>query len=101
MTFSQGDLRRTLRKIPKGKIVTYADIASALGSPNAPRAAGNLLNKNPAPDDFPCYKVVRSDGKVGGYALGTDEKIRRLRTDGIDVQNERIMDFEEKRFSFL
>ena len=84
--FSERVLELT-RKIPEGKVTTYSEIARALGKPGASRAVGNALNKNKCPDRIPCYRVVRSDGSVDGYAKGTAKKIRLLRKDGIGIKN--------------
>ncbi len=56
-------------KIPKGKTMTYAEVARAAGSPRAYRAVGNILSKNYNPK-IPCHRVVRSDGQAGGYNRG-------------------------------
>ena len=65
-------------KIPHGKVSTYAAIAKAIGKPNAVRAVGNALNKNPYSPRIPCHRVVKSNGEVGGYAHGTKKKIKML-----------------------
>ncbi len=88
-----------LQKIPRGKVTTYKAVARKLGT-NAYRAVGNALHSNRHPGRYPCYKVVKSDGSVGGYALGTREKTRRLRKDGIRVKNGRVADFEKVFFGF-
>ncbi|MEK7473372.1 MAG: MGMT family protein [Patescibacteria group bacterium] len=62
-----------VRKIPKGETLTYGQVARAIGSPGASRAVGNALNKN-RNHDVPCHRVIRSDGSVGGFALGTKKK---------------------------
>ncbi|MBU0760189.1 MAG: MGMT family protein [Nanoarchaeota archaeon] len=59
-----------LKKVPRGKVTTYGEIA---------RAVGNAMKRNPYAPEVPCHRVVRSDGKVGGFALGTSEKIKMLR----------------------
>ncbi|MFA5935333.1 MAG: MGMT family protein [Patescibacteria group bacterium] len=69
-----------VRKIPKGKTLTYQQVAIAAGRPNACRAVGNILNKN-RDAKVPCHRVVRSDGTTGGYAWGPAKKIRRLRAE--------------------
>ncbi len=71
-----------VRDIPKGEVLTYAEVAVRIGRPNAVRAVGNVLNKNYDPT-IPCHRVVRSDGKPGGYNRGTDKKIERLREEGV------------------
>ena len=80
---------RAVCKIPKGKVSTYKEVAKAVGMPRAVRAVGQALKVNKHPDKIPCYKIVRSDGKVGGYC-GSDtknikKKIRLLEKDGVKV----------------
>jgi O-6-methylguanine DNA methyltransferase len=91
MKFSERVLELT-RKIPKGKVATYSELARAAGNPGACRAAGNALRRNARPDTVPCYRVVRSDGSAGGYSGVKDsgEKIRRLMKDGIKVSEGRV-----------
>ena len=55
-------------KIPKGKTRTYKEIAINIGHPNSARAVANACGKNPYPVTIPCHRVVRSDGKIGGYS---------------------------------
>ncbi len=68
-------------KIPKGKVLTYKEIAQKTGRPAAFRAVGNALNKN-YNSQIPCHRVVRSDGKIGGYNRGVKAKIRLLKKEG-------------------
>lgn len=70
-----------VRKIPKGKVLTYKEVAALAGSPRAYRAVGNILNKNYNPE-IPCHRVVRSDGTPGGYNRGTEMKEKRLIEEG-------------------
>lgn len=63
-----------VRRIPKGKTLTYKEVARRAGRPKAYRAVGNILNKNYDPE-IPCHRVVRSDGKAGGYNRG--ERLKR------------------------
>ena len=69
-----------LRKIPKGKVKTYLEVAKAIGKPRAFRAAANAVGKNPYPPLIPCHRVIRSDGSLGGYSGkgGIKEKRRLL-----------------------
>lgn len=69
------------RKIPRGKTATYKEIAKFAGNPRAYRAVGNILNKNHNPK-IPCHRVVRSDGKPGGYNRGTKKKLTLLKKEG-------------------
>ena len=65
-------------KIPKGKTLTYKEVAQRVGNPKAYRAVGNILNKNYNPK-IPCHRVVRSDGKIGGYNRGEKKKLTLLK----------------------
>lgn len=69
-------------KIPRGKTMTYKEVAKRAGSPHAYRAVGNIMNKNPDTTKVPCHRVVRSDGDPGGYASGRAKKIAILRREG-------------------
>lgn len=86
-----------VRQIPEGKVSTYGALARALGDVAASRACGYMLSINPDPVGTPCYKVVRSDGTVGKFTHpdGSREKIRRLNSNGIEVSNGAITDFED------
>ncbi len=57
-----------LKKIPKGKLRTYSQVAKAINKPLAVRAVANAIGKNPFPPMIPCHRVVRSDGSLGGYS---------------------------------
>lgn len=71
-----------LKKIPRGKVLTYAEVARRAGNPRAYRAVGNIVGTNRDPK-IPCHRVVRSDGKIGGYSMGgTKAKIKKLITEG-------------------
>jgi O-6-methylguanine DNA methyltransferase len=78
------------RKIPRGRVSTYREIAMALGNPGAVRAVGNALNRNPDMKKTPCYRVIRSDGRIGGFAKGSREKERLLRAEGIGISNGKV-----------
>ena len=75
--FTQAVYKATA-EIPKGETRTYQQIAAAVGRPKAYRAVGNILNKNRDPK-VPCHRVIRSDGKTGGFAWGATEKEKILR----------------------
>jgi methylated-DNA-[protein]-cysteine S-methyltransferase len=79
-----------LLKIPRGRVITYRDIARLAGSPRAYRAAGNALNKNPRPIRVPCHRVVASDGAIGGYAKGARLKAKLLTREGVLIKKGRI-----------
>lgn len=67
-----------VKKIPKGKVLTYKMVAKLAGRPRAWRAVGNFLSKNKNPK-IPCHRVIRSDGKIGGYRRGTKKKVALLK----------------------
>jgi len=92
-------LQKLLAKIPRGNVATYRTMARAMGIPGGYRYIGNLLHSNPDPDKFPCYKIVKSNGLVGGYAEGTEEKIRRLRGDGVIIKEGKVMNFSKCLFT--
>ncbi len=81
-----------LLTIPKGKVVTYGQIATYLGNPHLARVVGNILHNNPNGDKYPCYKVVNSQGKLAPhFAFGGDDIQRLLlEAEGIKVQNNRV-----------
>ncbi len=88
------------QQIPSGKVVTYADLASAIGKPGAARAVGNALTTNRDTQTTPCHRVVRANGEVGGYAFGSVKKIARLREEGLVIADGKIQDFNECRFVY-
>ena len=70
---------KEISKIPYGETRTYKDLAIAIGKPNSSRAVANACGKNPSPPTIPCHRVVRSDGKLGGYSgKGGIEQKRKL-----------------------
>ncbi|MFA6253903.1 MAG: MGMT family protein [Candidatus Paceibacterota bacterium] len=68
-------------RIPKGKVLTYGEVAKKAGNAKASRAVGNILNKNHDPA-IPCHRVIRSDGKLGGYNRGAKAKADLLKKEG-------------------
>ena len=74
-----------LKKIPRGKVITYLDLAKAIKMPKAVRAVANAVGKNPFPPKIPCHRVIRSDGKLGGYSApgGIKTKKKLLKMEGI------------------
>ena len=82
MTTFREQVYAIVRKIPKGKTLTYKEVAMKVGKPKAYRAIGNILNKNFDPM-IPCHRVIRSDGKIGDYNRGgSAAKIRILKKEG-------------------
>ncbi len=93
MSFFQRKVYRVVKKIPRGKVLSYKEVAQLAGRPQAWRAVGYILNKNqnPYPLKFskktlagkiPCHRVIRADGKIGGYSKGAQKKIALLKKEG-------------------
>ena len=76
-----------LKKIPKGEVRTYLQVAKAIGKPKALRAVANAVGKNPYPPKIPCHRVIRTDGSLGGYSGkgGIKTKLRLLRSEKVDI----------------
>ena len=67
-----------LKKIPRGKVKTYSEVAKSIGKPLAVRAVANAIGKNPLAPQIPCHRVIRSDGSLGGYSVKGGIKTKRL-----------------------
>jgi alkylated DNA nucleotide flippase Atl1 len=93
------EMQMLLAKIPKGKVSTYGLLAKKLKI--HPRYAGKLLSKNTDGIRYPCFKIIRSDGSLGGFTSkhGLKDKIKRLEADGIEIRNNRI-DLKKYLFDF-
>lgn len=89
-----------LKKIPRGRVTTYKEIAKHLSRPGAARAVGNACKLNPDIPSVPCHRVVESDGRLGGYAGGVKKKIELLKKEGVRVRKWRVGEFEKKVFRF-
>lgn len=84
MIFSE-NVRKVLKTIPKGSVMTYKEVAKAAGNVKAARAVANLMAKNYDPL-IPCHRVIRSDGSLGGYNRGgIDKKRDILQNEGVDT----------------
>ena len=81
-----------VKRIPKGKVASYSQVAAVAGNPRMCRAVGNALHHNPDPENIPCYRVVNAKGELSGaFAFGgADEQERRLAADGIPVINGKV-----------
>jgi O-6-methylguanine DNA methyltransferase len=77
---------KVVKKIPKGETLTYGQVAVLAGRPGAARAVGNILSKNYDPQ-IPCHRVIRADGKLGGYNRGLPEKARILKIEKTSALN--------------
>lgn len=73
-----------VKGIKRGKVMTYAEVAESAGSPRAYRGVGNILKTNFDPK-IPCHRVIRSDGKTGGYNRGAKNKITKLKREGVKI----------------
>lgn len=69
---------RIVSGIPRGRVLTYKEVAVRAGNPRASRVVGNILSKNYDPR-IPCHRVIRSDGRLGGYNRGKENKKRLLK----------------------
>ena len=76
-----------IKKIPKGTVKTYKEIACILGKPNSSRAVANACARNPLIIEIPCHRVIRSDGGLGGYSGigGIKKKLRLLRAEKVSI----------------
>ncbi len=81
-----------LLTIPRGRVVTYGQIAEHLNNRKLARVVGNILHNNPSEEKYPCYKVVNSKGELSvNFAFGGIEKQKeKLEAEGIDVANYKV-----------
>ncbi len=77
MTEFQDKVREVVRTIPKGSVLSYQEVAKRAGKPKAARAVANIMANNFLPD-IPCHRVIKSDGRPGGYNRGGESVKRRL-----------------------
>ena len=82
--FARAVLEATL-EIPRGEVRPYSWVAERIGRPRAVRAVGTALARNPIPLLIPCHRVVRVDGRIGEYGLGTDRKRAILTHEAVDL----------------
>ncbi len=93
-----------LRKVPKGRVTTYKELAKALNT-KAYRAIGQAMKNNPYAPEVPCHRVVASDGSIGGFSgkktgKAIQNKIAMLKKEGIEFEKNRIKNFEKVFFKF-
>ncbi len=88
-----------LQKVPKGKITTYKDLAHAVKT-RAYRAVGTAMNNNPYAPQVPCHRVINASGFVGGFAHGTNKKIRMLKKEGIEIKNGKVVNMQRYLYRF-
>jgi len=90
-----------LKKIKKGEVKTYKEVAIAINRPKAARAVANACAKNPYAPEVPCHRVIRSDGTLGGFSSpgGTKTKKKMLKREGFTLQKtikKRFKNFRSK-----
>jgi methylated-DNA-[protein]-cysteine S-methyltransferase len=90
LTKFQKSVYEIVKKIPRGKVLSYQEVAFRLTKPGAARAVGNALNRN-FDLAVPCHRVIKSDGSVGGYRSGTKKKIEMLKKEGVLIKNGRVV----------
>lgn len=74
-------------RIPRGKVVSYGELAERIGNPRGARAVGRALSCNPFPVLIPCHRVVAKDGKPGGFSQGKEWKSALLAFEGVNLEN--------------
>lgn len=95
MTDFQSLCYQTLKThVPAGRVITYGALAKLIGHPKAHRAVGSAMNKNPFAPEVPCHRVVKSNGELGGFSDAINIKIQRLKAEGVEVKNAKIVNFQ-------
>ncbi len=86
------DVYDAIKKIPKGRVLSYGHLAELAGRPRAARAVGSILHENPWPEDVPCYKIGHADGSLApAFAFGGWDRQRELLiSEGIMVVNYKV-----------
>lgn len=98
MTFFES-VYEVVKRIPKGKVLTYGDIARAVGAPRSARQVGWALHSNPQPGVIPCHRVVFGDGRLTeGFAFGGKEVQKALlEAEGVQFEND-VIDLKKYRW---
>lgn len=101
LTVFQKQVHKALSEIPRGRVTTYSLLSNHLKT-KAVRAVATAVGKNPDYPRVPCHRVVLSDGQIGKYSGtgGVKRKIKLLQQEGVEVESDRIVDFENKLYSF-
>lgn len=96
------EVYKIVKKIPKGKVATYGDIAKFLGNPRASRAVGYALHVNPKPGIIPCHRVVNREGRLApAFAFGgTEAQKAMLQEEAVEVSEKGFVDLDKYRFIF-
>lgn len=88
-----------IKTVPEGRVTSYKEIAKALNT-KAYRAVGTAMSKNKELITVPCHRVVKSDGRVGEYALGAEAKIKLLEKEGVKIEEKKVKDFDAILYTF-
>ena len=86
-----------VRRIPRGRVATYGDIAALAGRPRAHRAVGTLMRQAADPS-LPAHRVIAAGGRLGGFGGRPDLKAQRLRAEGLIVISGRVRGFAQARW---
>lgn len=89
----QHQVWKALLQIPRGRTVSYLELAQILGRPKSVRAVANAVGANPISPLIPCHRVVGSHGYFGGYFWGTPAKQRLLEEEGVDLSSFKGLSF--------
>lgn len=81
-----------VKRIPRGRVATYGQIAAMVGNPRLSRVVGYALHVNPDPEHIPCFRVVNREGRVSkAFAFGGENmQIRLLEDEGIELEHDRV-----------
>ena len=100
MTEKAKSLYTLISKIPIGKITTYKIVGDTLGIKSY-RAVGQILKRNPNAPIVPCHRIIKSTGEIGGYdGTRVSDKIKLLESEGIKIENGKIINFENLIYKF-
>jgi methylated-DNA-[protein]-cysteine S-methyltransferase len=88
VTDFQREVYAELMRVPHGRVITYGDLAEAVGRAELARAVGQAVGANPVPILIPCHRVVAAEGRLGGFTGGLSVKAALLRTENVDVEGE-------------
>lgn len=91
-------VRAAVRRIPRGRVATYGDVAAMAGRPRAHRAVGTLMRTLGDPS-VPAHRVIAAGGRLGGFGGQPDLKAQRLRAEGLIVVNGRVRGFAAARWA--
>lgn len=87
-----------VRRIPRGRVATYGDVAAMAGRPRAARAVGNIMRTCEDPS-VPCHRVIAAGGALGGFGGWPQLKAERLRAEGVTVFERRVRRLRDVRWT--